>query len=331
MNERETAVRITVLTVPDCPNAPAVRERLQTALAGRAVPVDLVEVSGEASAARWGMAGSPTVLIDGEDPFAAAGTRPSVSCRLYRQADGTTDGAPSVADLRRALVQAGLPEAAGEECCEADILDPLGRAGRGRRAPADRGLRAVHQTVLLHFADAGTAPAPGVLDPVAAPYGRTARDVLAELAAEDFLTLDEEGWIQAAYPFSATPTPHRVRIDGGTRAWSMCAIDALGIPAMLGRDVVISSADPVTGEPVTVTTINQKSVWEPAGAVVFVGRRSGSGPAASVCCDVLNFFTSTTSARTWAGEHPDVQGEIVDQARAEGIGRQIFGTLLADD
>ena len=31
----------------------------------------------------------------------------------------------------------------------------------------------------------------------------------------------------------------------------MCAIDALGIPAMLGQDVVITSQDPVTGEPVT--------------------------------------------------------------------------------
>lgn len=98
----------------------------------------------------------------------------------------------------------------------------------------------------------------------------------------------------------------------------MCAIDALDIPTMLGRDVVISSAEPVTGEPVTVTTTVQKSAWEPTGAVVFVGRRTCSGPAASVCCDVLNFFTSTASARTWASEHPDVQGEIVDPRRSGG-------------
>lgn len=96
-------MRITVLTVPGCPNAAVVRERITAALAGRHVPVNLVEVSDEAGAARWGMTGSPTVLLDGVDPFAAAGTEPSVSCRLYRTADGTPDGAPSVADLRRAL------------------------------------------------------------------------------------------------------------------------------------------------------------------------------------------------------------------------------------
>src|SRR5258708_39935432 len=62
---------------------------------------------------------------------------------------------------------------------------------------------------------------------------------------------------------------------GGGEVWSMCAIDALGIPAMLGQDVVITSADPVTGEPVTVTAgPDRGTVWEPPGAVVFVGRRS---------------------------------------------------------
>ncbi|MCX4581526.1 hypothetical protein [Streptomyces sp. NBC_01481] len=114
MNERDTKVRITVLAVPDCPNAPVVRDRIEAALAGRAAQVDLIEVSDEAGAVRWGLTGSPTVLLDGADPFAAArGDRPSVSCRLYRHADGTTDGAPSVAELRRALAEAGLPEAAG--------------------------------------------------------------------------------------------------------------------------------------------------------------------------------------------------------------------------
>ena len=77
--------------------------------------------------------------------------------------------------------------------------------------------------------------------------------MLAELDREDFLTLGPDGKIHSAYPFSATQTPHRVQITGGAEVWSMCAIDALGIPAMLGRGVIITSRDPVTGEPVTVT------------------------------------------------------------------------------
>ncbi|MGG2464112.1 organomercurial lyase [Streptomyces sp. RGM 3693] len=68
---------------------------------------------------------------------------------------------------------------------------------------------------------------------------------------------------------------------------------------------------------------------EPAQAVVFVGRRDGEGPAASVCCDTLNFFASRASAERWTGEHPEVKGQIADQAHAVDIGIQTFGRLLA--
>ncbi|MEV0112842.1 alkylmercury lyase family protein [Streptomyces sp. NPDC050844] len=337
-------MRITVLTVPDCPNAPVARERLRAALAGRAAEVVQVEVRDEAEAARWGMTGSPTVLLDGNDPFAGSGAAPSVSCRIYRHEDGAMDGAPAVAELRRALTAADLPDAVSEDCsegglpdpvredcCEEDLLDPVGRAGRGRRAPAERGLRAVHQAVLRHFAASGQAPRTAALETVAVEAGRSAAEVLAELAREDFLTLDEGGRIQAAYPFSATPTAHQVTLASGTRVWSMCAIDALGIPAMLAEDAVITSSDPVSGEPVAVTSRGGRMRWEPASAVVIVARRSCSGPAATVCCDALNFFTSAASARSWLAQHPDVQGKMVDQARAEEIGRQTFGPVLAAD
>ncbi|RMB80259.1 hypothetical protein [Streptomyces shenzhenensis] len=96
-------MRITVLTVPDCPNAAVARDRVRAALAGRTAEVETVEVRDAAEAARWGMTGSPTVLLDGTDPFTRAGAEPSVSCRIYRHADGSADGAPSTDELRRVL------------------------------------------------------------------------------------------------------------------------------------------------------------------------------------------------------------------------------------
>ncbi|WP_455362438.1 organomercurial lyase [Streptomyces sp. SYSU K21746] len=332
-------MRITVLTVPGCPNASVALARITAALVGRTASVEHVEVHDEAEAARLGMSGSPTVLVDGADPFATAGAAPSLSCRLYRRPDGTTDGAPGTEELRRALAAAVLPYEADEADDDSetrddwwaqDVLDPVGRAGLGRIAPVKGGLRAVHQAVLRHFAEFGGPPGPAALAPVAAGFGRTAEEVLAELDREDFLTVDGSGRIRAAYPFSAVPTAHRVRITGGAGVWSMCAIDALGIPAMLGKDVVISSADPVTGEPVTVTAENGQTVWEPAGAVVFVGRRACSGPAAVVCCDALNFFAGRASAEEWRDRHPDVRGKVVGQARAEDLGRRTFGPLLTE-
>jgi hypothetical protein len=47
-----------------------------------------------------------------------------------------------------------------------------------------------------------------------------------------------------------------------------------------------------------------------------------------VCCDAINFFADTGSARGWAGRHPDVAGGVVDQQQAEQLGAHIFGSLL---
>lgn len=151
-----------MLTVPDCPNAPLALERITAALDGREADVELVEVRDEAEAARWGMTGSPTVLLDGTDPFAVPGAPVSASCRLYPDEEGRAAGAPGVEALRKTLARA-------KECCDDDLLDPIGRAGRVRRAPAERGLRAVHQTVLRHFATTGSAPSTVDLEAVAAP------------------------------------------------------------------------------------------------------------------------------------------------------------------
>ena len=107
LNWENHAVRITVLTVPDCPNAPVVQERIAVALQGRSVSVELVEVADQEEAALWGMTGSPTVLLDGVDPFAVPGAASSMSCRLYRAEDGRVEGAPDVQDLRRALDSGG--------------------------------------------------------------------------------------------------------------------------------------------------------------------------------------------------------------------------------
>jgi hypothetical protein len=52
------------------------------------------------------MHGSPTLLINGVDPFAAPGQAPGLACRLYRDVAGRAAGAPTVEALRRALDQA---------------------------------------------------------------------------------------------------------------------------------------------------------------------------------------------------------------------------------
>src|SRR5882757_4809595 len=123
--QQEDAMRITVLTVPQCPNAPLAMERITAALAGREAQVDLVKVGDQAQADRLGMNGSPTILVDGVDPFATQGTAPSLSCRLYREPEGQVSGAPGVAALSLAFEGAVGRSQLGpvDECCAgADAL-----------------------------------------------------------------------------------------------------------------------------------------------------------------------------------------------------------------
>src|SRR5215472_5255870 len=101
---------VTVLEVADCPNAPLLAERLTGLIAGRAgVTLTRHVVTGEADAALLGMRGSPTLLVNGTDPFPVPGATPALACRLYRAADGRVERVPSVSALREVLEQAGLP------------------------------------------------------------------------------------------------------------------------------------------------------------------------------------------------------------------------------
>ncbi|MCZ4611343.1 hypothetical protein O3S80_47870 [Streptomyces sp. Lzd4kr] len=176
---------ISVLTAPGCPNAPVIEERLARALDDRTAEVERVEVADPEQAERLGMTGSPTVLIDGVDPFAVQDAPASLSCRLYRAPDARIEGAPGVADLRRALADA---DAEGDG--EGPPMDAAGRGGQGRLAPEIGGLHAVQQAVLRHFAATGHSPTLEDLEAAAAAQGRTAAEVVTDLAAEDFVTLD---------------------------------------------------------------------------------------------------------------------------------------------
>ena len=97
-------MKITLLHVADCPNLDLARCRLAEAVArtGTAATVTERLVTAAAEAATLGFAGSPTILFDGDDPFAGPDVSLSLACRLYPTRDGM-QGAPTVDELVRAL------------------------------------------------------------------------------------------------------------------------------------------------------------------------------------------------------------------------------------
>ncbi len=97
---------IMVLHVRDCPSVTPLLERLLVAadLAGVSITTTLRVVESESEARVIAFAGSPTILIDGTDPFASEGVT-SFGCRLY-ESGGQLDGAPSMSQLTAALLVA---------------------------------------------------------------------------------------------------------------------------------------------------------------------------------------------------------------------------------
>jgi hypothetical protein len=69
---------------------------LAAALAGL-LPPERVLLAGQA------LAGSPTILAHGADPFSYPGQQPSLSCRVYPDEHGHLGPAPTTAQLREAL------------------------------------------------------------------------------------------------------------------------------------------------------------------------------------------------------------------------------------
>ncbi len=89
-----------ILQVPGCPGADLLAARL--AELGHPRTIRRV-VTRQVDAERLGLTGSPTLFLDGADPFARPGQPLSVSCRLYLDEHGRQSPAPSVGQLRDAL------------------------------------------------------------------------------------------------------------------------------------------------------------------------------------------------------------------------------------
>jgi hypothetical protein len=98
-------MRIELLYVDGCPHRGVADARIRAALEAVGMGelgIEHVLVSGQDEAEALGFLGSPSVRIDGADPFAEPGASVALACRLYRTTTGP-EGAPSVDQLVRAL------------------------------------------------------------------------------------------------------------------------------------------------------------------------------------------------------------------------------------
>jgi hypothetical protein len=98
-------MKIQILRIDDCPNWQDAETHVREALAALnrtdiEVTVRLLETEEDAVSVAF--AGSPTILIDGQDLFPSGGTTTELACRIYRTEHGFT-GAPTTQQILDAL------------------------------------------------------------------------------------------------------------------------------------------------------------------------------------------------------------------------------------
>jgi hypothetical protein len=93
-------MQIHILYIEGCPNLPLAFQRVNEAVTSLAVDVEVeaMRISSDEI-----FAGSPTVLVDGEDVCAPSASRiMGASCRTYATAQGI-EGAPPVEAIKAAI------------------------------------------------------------------------------------------------------------------------------------------------------------------------------------------------------------------------------------
>jgi hypothetical protein len=191
--------------------------------------------------------------------------------------------------------------------------------------------RTLHRAVLRAFLDSGHAPALAELRPVARKIGIGLERMLAELVVHDVIQRAADGAIQVAYPFSSTPTPHHVHLDGTPPVFAMCIIDALGLPFMVGRPATIFTLDPSDATPITITIepATSSQTWIPTTVVVLANECQQEPTIKAECaCPFINAFASPDTAERWRTAHPEQAMRLLSQEAALTEARALFGALL---
>ncbi len=204
-----------------------------------------------------------------------------------------------------------------------DIVSRLARAQLGHEEDDAR------KAILRGFAKAGRAPTGHELAHVLGVAVESVREACRTLAGHDLIVWrDDETCIVSAYPFSGLPTAHQVLIKGDRTLYAMCAIDALGIPFMLGQGGRIQSSCFFCQKPVHVD-IRDSMVSEamPATIVVWFSHRDGCC-IAEVRCPLMNFFCDEPHLRAWLRGASGEQGRGLSLREGIDVGKATFVGLL---
>jgi hypothetical protein len=151
---------------------------------------------------------------------------------------------------------------------EFKTLDSLERQA-SRRAARETPL--VRQILWLFVGGGGPIPVADIVAAFRDSPAAAMRDTLIALDGEDLIRV-RDGYVDIAYPFSASPTPFVVRWPGGVERYACCAMDALGMAPMLGQPVQIRSRCHHCGMPLHFSATPSGPGRDAEGVMLWFGK-----------------------------------------------------------
>ncbi len=216
----------------------------------------------------------------------------------------------------------------------ASLNDTLGRLRMTKRwsgmTPHEETVR---RAILDIYVETGHAPTLNALAELTGLTPVELPDLLSSLAQRDLIVLsDADQSIEAAYPFTDRNIEHRVCI-GDVSLNAMCAIDALGIGAMLKQDVLIQSRCRYCDCDIQIATKSTGHAIEstsPQTSVVWSGIQDIDGCAADTQCSVMAYFCSDDHLDLWRDEaNREQNGHRLTIEQGLEAGAAIFIPFLA--
>lgn len=139
---------------------------------------------------------------------------------------------------------------------------------------------------------------------LAAAAGQPVDEVAAALHRVPRVDFDDAGNL-AGVGLTLAPTANRVRIDG-RELFTWCAMDAVGLPVLLGRPVTVESSCSATRTPIRLTlTPSGVADAAPVETVVFeVAPTVGCTDIRTSVCGHGHFFAGPDAAKDWLQQHP---------------------------
>lgn len=196
------------------------------------------------------------------------------------------------------------------------------RQAQVSRMPAKE--KRVLREALLSLAGGDAPDAAGLARRTGIPLDDV-REVLRVFDARDFVGVQGDE-VRVAYPFTVDDVPHEIRPSHGL-ARANCAVDALGVGAMLGETVGVRSRCAHCGGSIQ---LRGRHAFEgtPEGLVVFIPPLEIlQGKAVDDLCPSINFYCNVDHGHSDVGAWAN-RGRLVTLEEATRWGIAVFGKLL---